>query len=236
MGDRTLDKVAGNKVDQEVDVVTPLPAGTNNIGDVDVASIAAGNNNIGDVDVASIAAGSNRIGKITIRNAADGADIDPIAESTFTARIPTNGQKTMANSLPVTVSSDQSVLPTKTNAGDEVAVRQTVLDPVDDAGAVVQIKFALVNATADGDNTILAAVASKKIRVLAYSLSVSLTGTITVKSAATEKAKLSLTTGTPAPFAGSLYTPAFETGVNEALIVNNPAGVDTFGHITYIEV
>lgn len=30
-----------------------LPAGTNNIGDVDVLSIAAGNNNIGDVDIAS---------------------------------------------------------------------------------------------------------------------------------------------------------------------------------------
>lgn len=45
----------------------PLPAGTNNIGDVDVASIAAGNNNIGDVDVASLPAtpaGSNLIGQV----------------------------------------------------------------------------------------------------------------------------------------------------------------------------
>jgi len=43
-----------------------LPAGNNNIGDVDVASIAAGNNNIGDVDVASIAAGDNNIGNVDV--------------------------------------------------------------------------------------------------------------------------------------------------------------------------
>lgn len=32
----------------------PLPTGTNNIGDVDVASIAAGDNNIGNVDIVSL--------------------------------------------------------------------------------------------------------------------------------------------------------------------------------------
>jgi len=42
-----------------------LPAGTNNIGDVDVLSIAAGDNNIGNVDLASaIPAGTNAIGKL----------------------------------------------------------------------------------------------------------------------------------------------------------------------------
>jgi hypothetical protein len=46
-----------------------LPAGTNNIGDVDVLSLpalAAGTNNIGDVDIASIAAGDNNIGNVDI--------------------------------------------------------------------------------------------------------------------------------------------------------------------------
>jgi hypothetical protein len=56
-------------------IVGPLPAGNNNIGDVDIASIPAtiiagmatlpaGVNNIGDVDVASIAAGETHIGEI----------------------------------------------------------------------------------------------------------------------------------------------------------------------------
>jgi hypothetical protein len=38
----------------------------------------------------AIVAGANRIGKVTIRNSADSADIDPLAESTFTGRIPTD--------------------------------------------------------------------------------------------------------------------------------------------------
>ncbi len=47
-----------------------LPAGTNNIGDVDVLSLPAlpaGTNNIGDVDVLSIAAGTNTIGDVGIK-------------------------------------------------------------------------------------------------------------------------------------------------------------------------
>lgn len=52
----TLDNaISGSEM--QVDVVGALPAGTNNIGDVDVLtlpSIPAGNNNIGDVDVASL--------------------------------------------------------------------------------------------------------------------------------------------------------------------------------------
>ena len=40
--------------EMQVDVVAALPAGTNNIGDVDIASIAAGDNNIGNVDVVTL--------------------------------------------------------------------------------------------------------------------------------------------------------------------------------------
>ena len=52
----------GNEL--QVDVVGALPAGTNNIGDVDVLSIAAGDNNIGNVDIVTmpnvtLAAGTN---------------------------------------------------------------------------------------------------------------------------------------------------------------------------------
>lgn len=53
-------------IDTEVqcDIVAALPAGTNNIGDVDILTIAAGDNNIGNVDVVTmpnvtLAAGTN---------------------------------------------------------------------------------------------------------------------------------------------------------------------------------
>jgi hypothetical protein len=55
-----------------VSVIDPLPAGTNNIGDVDVLSLPslpAGNNNIGDVDVVSLPplpAGTNNIGDVDV--------------------------------------------------------------------------------------------------------------------------------------------------------------------------
>lgn len=55
-----------------VTISAPLPAGTNNIGDVDVLSlpsIPAGTNNIGDVDVLSlpsIPAGTNNIGDVDV--------------------------------------------------------------------------------------------------------------------------------------------------------------------------
>jgi hypothetical protein len=55
-----------------VSVIDPLPAGTNNIGDVDVLSLPslpAGNNNIGDVDVVSLPslpAGNNNIGDVDV--------------------------------------------------------------------------------------------------------------------------------------------------------------------------
>jgi len=56
-----------------------LPAGTNNIGDVDILSIAAGDNNIGNVDVVtlpSLPAGSNAIGKLTANSGVDIGDVD----------------------------------------------------------------------------------------------------------------------------------------------------------------
>lgn len=59
--------VSGSEM--QVDVVGALPAGTNNIGDVDVLTLPAlpaGNNNIGDVDIATIAAGDNNIGNVDI--------------------------------------------------------------------------------------------------------------------------------------------------------------------------
>ncbi len=57
---------AGDNNIGNVDLASAIPAGTNNIGDVDILSIAAGDNNIGNVDIASIAAGDNNIGNVDI--------------------------------------------------------------------------------------------------------------------------------------------------------------------------
>lgn len=45
---------AAVSTEMQVDIVAPLPAGSNNIGDVDILSIAAGDNNIGNVDIVTL--------------------------------------------------------------------------------------------------------------------------------------------------------------------------------------
>ena len=60
---------AGLPVTGSVTLGGSLPAGTNNIGDVDVLSIAAGDNNIGNVDVVTLPAlpaGTNNIGDVDV--------------------------------------------------------------------------------------------------------------------------------------------------------------------------
>lgn len=90
---------AGTNNIGDVDVLTlpALPAGTNNIGDVDVLTlpaIPAGNNNIGDVDVASIAAGDNNIGNVDI--------------VTVPAPLSTTGGGTEATAHRVTIANDST--------------------------------------------------------------------------------------------------------------------------------
>lgn len=86
-------------------IMGSLPAGANNIGDVDVASLPAsviagmgslpaGANNIGDVDVASLPAtpaGTNRIGKVNITDDTTTAGVDAS----------TTGLKTLEQGTPV---------------------------------------------------------------------------------------------------------------------------------------
>ncbi len=91
-----------------VQVVAALPAGTNNIGDVDVlslpaaviagmATLPAGVNNIGDVDVASIATGTNIIGRVGIDQATANANEVVVKSGTVTTVTTLTG---ITNALP----------------------------------------------------------------------------------------------------------------------------------------
>jgi hypothetical protein len=77
--------ISGSEAQVDVITLPAIPAGTNNIGDVDVLTIAAGDNNIGNVDIASaIPAGSNLIGKT--------APLDAILEGGLTELVGINEQ------------------------------------------------------------------------------------------------------------------------------------------------
>jgi hypothetical protein len=168
-----------------------------------------------------------------------GGRLDVNAGAWMGSTAPSVGQKTMANSIPVALASDQSAQNVKTNTGDEVAILRTTVDPVDGSGSTVTIKFVRVNATADGDNTVISAVGGKKLRVLGYALVVTAAGTITIQDSAGSPAVLAqfpLAANGGVSYSGGLDAPAFETPSGNGLEINNPAGVDTLGHLTYIEI
>ena len=86
---------AGDNNIGNVDIASAIPAGDNNIGNVDIASaIPAGNNNIGNVDIASaLPAGTNAIGKLSANSGVDIGDVDVTSISAGTNRIGMIGMK-----------------------------------------------------------------------------------------------------------------------------------------------
>jgi hypothetical protein len=113
-------------------------------------------------------------------------------------------------------------------------------DPlVDSSGTPVLIKYVSVNATLDGDNPIISAVASRKIVVLGYVLTATAAGTITIQdTAGTPNVIARIRSGADgggASYAGGIDAPAFETISGNGLEINCSAGLDCLGHISYIE-
>ena len=101
------------------------------------------------------------------------------------------------------------------------------------------IKFIRVNATTDGDNTIISAVTGKKIRVLGYALTVTTAATITIQDTAGSPnifAQFSLVAQGGVSYAGGLMCPAFESLVGNGIEINVAAGQDCLGHMSYLEV
>ncbi len=102
------------------------------------------------------------------------------------------------------------------------------------------MKYAIVNASASGSNTIVAAVTNKRIRVLSYVIIAAGDVSATWQSAsnALSGPMASAAHGGAAPSAGQA-TPGgligqFETNQGEALNLNLSAAVAVGGHITYI--
>ena len=176
--------ISGNEAQVDVITLPSLPAGTNNIGDVDILSIAAGDNNIGNVDVVTLPAtpaGTNLIGTVNVQL-------------------------------------------------DAATMR-------DGVGTALTPKFAVIDAATSGDNTLVSAVASKKIRVLAVFLIAA--GTVTARfesgasgTALTGQMNLIANTGFVLPFSPVGW---FETAVNTLLNLELSGAVSVDGSLVYVE-
>jgi hypothetical protein len=98
------------------------------------------------------------------------------------------------------------------------------------------VAHARINATSDGDNEVVAAVAGKKVRVLSYVLTASAAGIVDVQDTAASPAILAqfdLAAQGGVSYAGGVHAPAFETAEGTGLEVNTQASQDVVGHVTY---
>lgn len=106
------------------------------------------------------------------------------------------------------------------------------------AGTIVTPLFAVINVSSSGDNSVVAAVTGKKIRVLAYTLVCDAAVAVKFTDGASGTAK----TGAMSFAANGGSTPPFcpvghlETSANTALVLNLASAVGVRGHLTYITV
>jgi len=120
---------------------------------------------------------------------------------------------------------------------DAVAVA-TQTDAIMNGATALTPKFAVISASSSGDNTIVAAVTSKKIRVLGYVIVAAGTVGVTWKSGTGGTALSGLMSLTANTGIAAAYCPVglLETGSGVLLNLTLDAAVAVTGHLVYIEV
>lgn len=98
-------------------------------------------------------------------------------------------------------------------------------------------KFAAITASSSGNTTVVAAVTSKKIRVIQYLVSASAAVNVKFRSA-TAGDKTGLVYLAASGGCGAAFNPVghFETASGEALQINLSAAVAVGGHLVYLEI
>lgn len=184
-----------------------------------------------DVSAAAPLPISDAGGSITIDAASLPLPAGATTEATLaaqSAKLPaTLGQKAMTASMAVTIASDQSTTPNSLETNSLFA-GATALTP----------KFAAISASSSGNNTLIAAVAGKKIRVLSYTLVCTTAATAKFQSGA---GGTDLCGAMPFGANGGVSVPFnplghFETAVNTLLNLSIGSAVQVSGHLCYVEV
>jgi hypothetical protein len=98
----------------------------------------------------------------------------------------------------------------------------------------VALQNAVIDTASSGDNTIVAADATKKIKVVSYSIVVSAAVSVRWKSGATSKSgAMAFAANGGIALAGNVNAPLFETAVNNALVLNLGSANQASGHVAY---
>jgi hypothetical protein len=103
-------------------------------------------------------------------------------------------------------------------------------------GVYTGAQFAVINASASGDNTIVAAITSHRIIVLNYVLSAAgaVNGTWKDGAVAVTGLETLPAAGSSLAVVGNLDSPLFRTTSGNALVLNLSAAVAVGGHITFV--
>jgi hypothetical protein len=99
-----------------------------------------------------------------------------------------------------------------------------------------ELRFARVNATADGANTVITGVAGHYIFVVNYAINANAAGVVTFQDSAGSPAvfaSFELTDGGGVSFAGTPDSPAFKVAEGLNFVISNAVGVDCLGHVAY---
>jgi len=222
-------------------VQTALPAGTNNIGDVDVLSLpalAAGTNNIGDVDVLSVVPGT---GAADLGKAEDAAHASgdtgvmalAVRKDTAAALAGADGDY-----APLEVDASGRLHVVRSAATTDSIGVAAMTNVINDGLTALTPKYAVIDAATSGDNTLVAAVASKKIRVLALFAVAAAAVAVRFESGAsgtalTGQMNLAANGGFVLPFNPVGW---FETASNTLLNMELGGAVSVDGSLVYVEV
>lgn len=257
-----------------VTIGAALPAGTNNIGDVDVLTVPAPLNVTGggvEASALRVTIASDSTGVVSVDDNGSSLTIDNAALSV-------TGGGVEASALRVTIASDSTGVLSVDDNGGSLTVDGTVAatqsgtwtvglsagtnnigdvdvltqparaattdtitaklatDTIQDGTTALTPKFASIDVATSGDNTIVAAVASKKIRVLEYAIVCAAATTVIWKSATAG----AITGDMSFAANGGIATPfsplgKFETTAGEALVLNLSAANAVSGHLVYVE-
>lgn len=152
----------------------------------------------------------------------------------------TNGLKVQVSTIPIVTVQDGGGSLTVDGA---VALSGTsavsgIVTANESTGAGKTLKFATISTATLGDNTLVAAVAANKIKVVSYTLvAASGVGVKFTSGAAGPNltGAMTMSTGIAIQLANPASSHLLETGVNAALVLNLSAAAQVSGHLSYFE-
>ena len=233
-----------------------LPAGTNNIGDVDVLTLPAlpaGTNNIGDVDVLTVitGTGATNLGKAedAVHASGDtGVAVWAVRRNTATSGTSADGDYASLNvdTNGLLWTNVGAALPAGTNLIGQIVTRPDVSN-ASDGSTVLVPKFARLSTASTGNQAIVAAVSGKKIRVLSMNVMATAStnaiwvndGTADLHGTTSYKIPLDVTGATGA---GGFVLPFNQLGWFETAANNRPININLGSAngitaiVTYVEV